>query len=626
MEAGFWSNVARGLFATIDSAIYSLISVIYKLIEELASVNIFNSGTIDELAGRVYTFIGIIMVFKVTFSLINYLVNPDSITDKNTGAGNVAKNVVITLFLIILTPYAFDFLYRAQNAILNDDIIPKVILGGNIGSGTDFTMDVEQCGSSAFTIEDRGNYVSMVAFRPFYRLNKDAKDFSTIKDGYCHEESVKALLKPELYKADDQSVGYGTYMIDYSFLLSTAAGIVILILLLTTSMEIALRAIKLGFLELIAPIPIISYIDPKSGKDGIFKKWFNEVIKTWANLFIRLAVIYFAIYIISLADAAVNNLSDQNLKMWALLFIVIGALMFAKQFPKLIEDIFGIKLDGLSLNPIKKFKEQALGGETLAKLPGKAASDLTARGMSAIGSVKNRKNAKAGFEKDMAAAKLKDRAALNQKLIELRNQKTNGIITADEWRTKALEAKKSSVENQNAVQQAYDKKFSNSHPIMAGIAANQRAGHQAFSMDPKSIKDIIKNASASAEKAAKMRTYTDNYKAMDRLQNVLTNWGDIKYKGGTADLIDSNIKELKDRLTSVTNALDSLRQAQGMFPAGTFAYNTSTGEIGLAQGITNPAASENIKQTKELEQTMKDLNSEIKKQTKILEQQKEINK
>ena len=357
MEAGFWSNVARGLFAVIDSAIYSLISVIYKLIEELASVNIFNSGTIDELAGRVYTFIGIIMVFKVTFSLINYLVNPDSITDKNTGAGNVAKNVVITLFLIILTPYAFDFLYRAQNAILNDDIIPKVILGGNIGSGTDFTMDVEQCGSSAFTIEDRGNYVSMVAFRPFYRLNKDAKDFSTIKDGYCHEESVKALLKPELYKADDQSVGYGTYMIDYSFLLSTAAGIVILILLLTTSMEIALRAIKLGFLELIAPIPIISYIDPKSGKDGIFKKWFNEVIKTWANLFIRLAVIYFAIYIISLADAAVNNLSDQNLKMWALLFIVIGALMFAKQFPKLIEDIFGIKLDGLSLHPIKTIEK-----------------------------------------------------------------------------------------------------------------------------------------------------------------------------------------------------------------------------------------------------------------------------
>lgn len=360
MEAGFWSNVARGLFAVIDSAIYSLISVIYKLVEELASVSIFNSGTIDELAGRVYTFIGIIMVFKVTFSLINYLVNPDSITDKNTGVGNIAKNVVITLFLIILTPYAFDFLYRAQNAILKDEIIPKIILGDNSEAGTSAAMD-ESCQPVNF--EFKGDYVAYVAFRPFYRLT-DRADSST-KDLYCNSTTVNNLLTPSLYKADDQSVGYGTYIIDYSFLLSTTSGIVILILLLTTSMEIALRAIKLGFLELIAPIPIISYIDPKSGKDGIFKKWFNEVIKTWANLFIRLAVIYFAIYIISLADAAVNNLSDQNLKMWALLFIVIGALMFAKQFPKLIEDIFGIKLDGLSLHPIKKISEQAAGGKTL---------------------------------------------------------------------------------------------------------------------------------------------------------------------------------------------------------------------------------------------------------------------
>ena len=145
--------------------------------------------------------------------------------------------------------------------------------------------------------------------------------------------------------------------------MSTAAGVVVFLLLLTACMDVALRTIKLGFLEIIAPIPIISYVDPKSGKDGMFKKWLDEVWKTWLSLFVRLAVIYFAIYIISLINNNVDSAMSNGL--WVTLFLLIGALIFAKQFPKLIENIFGIQFDELNLHPIKKVTEQAALGKTV---------------------------------------------------------------------------------------------------------------------------------------------------------------------------------------------------------------------------------------------------------------------
>lgn len=366
METGFWSNVARGLFATIDRALYGLDSILYEILNTIVNeVHLFSNEAIDTFAVRVYTFLGLIMVFKVTFSLINYLVNPDSISDKTNGAGNVAKNIVITLFLIVLTPYAFDFLYRAQSAIINDQLVAKVILGdvNTDKAGMKVRMS-PGCGNDVAQTSDMGEFIALMTLRPFYQMEEGSIE-DGVKTQYClggqDGEKIKNLLSSDIYKASKNKI----YSIDYSFLLSTVAGVVVLLMLLTACMEIALRAIKLGFLEIIAPIPILSYIDPKSGKDGIFKKWLKEVGKTWASLFVRLAAIYFAIYVISLIDEATENISNQNLGMWVSLFIVIGALMFAKQFPKLIEDIFGIKLDGLSLHPIKTISEQAAGGKTL---------------------------------------------------------------------------------------------------------------------------------------------------------------------------------------------------------------------------------------------------------------------
>ena len=64
--------------------------------------------------------------------------------------------------------------------------------------------------------------------------------------------------------------------------------------------------------------------------------------------------------------------------------------MFIKQFPKILEGL-GVKLDGdgkFSLNPIKKFKDEAFGGDKITKAASKGIKGIAggvAAGAAAMG-------------------------------------------------------------------------------------------------------------------------------------------------------------------------------------------------------------------------------------------------
>ena len=62
-------------------------------------------------------------------------------------------------------------------------------------------------------------------------------------------------------------------------------------------------------------------------------------------------------------DGFVSKQIDNEYNIWIYLFLLIGAFMFAKKVPQMIENIFGIKMSGdLSLNPFKNpFLAGALG-------------------------------------------------------------------------------------------------------------------------------------------------------------------------------------------------------------------------------------------------------------------------
>jgi hypothetical protein len=403
-------TLIKQFFFSLDQVVFNYISEIYDLLISIARTSILTQTDISAMAEKIYALLTVFMVFKVTLSLITYVVNPDDFADKSKGLSKLGTNIIISLSLLVLTPYIFNYAFELQTIILEDNSLAKLI------------FETEDSGSSQAFINSAGDEIAYTAMSAFFTPNlsitkfqncvdlenedgsfnancsgvkKNAEGTYEVDKGYNNGNTMAALtdnkgkfkekdlinyvagvenknlglmFRQDLAVATVKIDGEQEYIMEYKFVFSTVVGVVIILLLLTYCMDIALRSIKLSFLQLIAPIPILSYVDPKSGKDGLFKKWYDMCFKTYLSLFIRLLALYFAIYIIGRVGKMVDivdgsSVTDIKIK----IFVIIGALMFAKQLPKMLEGL-GIKLDGggkFTLNPLKKFEEGALGGKNI---------------------------------------------------------------------------------------------------------------------------------------------------------------------------------------------------------------------------------------------------------------------
>lgn len=431
-------SMLRAFCVSIDNIVYGMVSSVYDLILTIARTSILSQAQITEFANRIYELLAIFMVFKVTLSLITYVVNPDSFTDKGQGIGPLTRNIILSLALLVLTPYAFNMAYQLQTYILEGSTIPKLIFG------------IE--GSDRTPINSAGDTMTFVTMNAFVYPNTaipalsdcitlyDPDEKDTVVNKACsglkvennelveydrnkglmsltgdefdealvynyvagvNNQSFGLMFRESLINAktdvvlekSDSDEGTTAFVMEYKYIISTIVGVVMLLILVSFALDIALRSIKLAFYQLIAPVPIISFVDPKSGKDGMFKKWYKSCFSTYLSLFIRLFAIYFAVYLIDMVgnlnfyDSVTGEILDSKLLK---VFIIIGVLMFAKQLPKILED-FGLKMDGgFSLNPLKKVEEQALGGKRLTGALGAmtaAGADRMAR-MATAGSLK----------------------------------------------------------------------------------------------------------------------------------------------------------------------------------------------------------------------------------------------
>ena len=159
------------------------------------------------------------------------------------------------------------------------------------------------------------------------------------------------------------------YVIDYRMFISTAVGIVVIYLFILFCIDIAVRSVKLGFLEMISPVPILSYIDPKSGDKGMFKKWIEYCWKTYLSLFLRLFALYLGVYAITIMGGYTDFITGEVIQgNWLLnVFMIVGVLLFVRQLPKILDDALGLKVSGdgkFQLNPFKRLEE--IGGKPLA--------------------------------------------------------------------------------------------------------------------------------------------------------------------------------------------------------------------------------------------------------------------
>ena len=471
VDITMFSQLIRGFFATIDSAVYGFIAIVYNLIEDLANTSILSMTDMNEFASRIYALLGIFMLFKVSFSIISYIVSPDKISDNSTGMGGIIKNVLITLVLILIVPTCFTLLYEAQSAILSENIIPKLLLGTNSDANTidnevyvapacqEIEGDFENKQKDekyATSAKDNGNYIALMVFRNFYQLGDGSAEpgdsdyfnnkFLPVYCGFNEPKiSVSYLLQSQIYngpieKIEDTTfekilsgisdivdfiqpsayigksignwivtklgLGPSSYYIDYNYFISTIVGIFVIFILVSMAFDVAIRSVKLTFLQLISPIPIISYVDPKSGKDGMFKRWYTEVFKTWASLFIRLLALFFGVYLIKQLGQLyrIGNHKYLSSNFWIQLFMLLGVLMFCKELPKLLEQLIpGMKGAGsFKLNPLKRINEDSIGGKFITGgimgAGAMTASALGGAGANAIHSIRHGKNWKDSFK------------------------------------------------------------------------------------------------------------------------------------------------------------------------------------------------------------------------------------
>lgn len=340
----YFSSLVLQFLGWISSLIYGMVSLVTQGFFNLSYIQIFKSDVVEQITARLYVVLAVFMIFKLAFSLIQYLVSPDQVNDKQAGMGKMVSRTATAFIMLIGVPIIFtEFVFGPEGASPDHTYqaiiartIPRIILGSNVDT------------SNSDVGRSMGETMAATAFSAFVQpregCNAPSLTTATISD---IADATYARCSDVIDGGESSIFAY-----DYNWLFGLAVGLLMLVIMLFFTVDIAIRAIKLGILRIVAPIPIISYVDPKSAKDGAFNNWLKSLISTFLELFIKVAVIYIIIFIINELTSAGGGFFDNagldaGEQMYATVFIIIGMLLFAMQASAFIKNIFGIKDQGL---------------------------------------------------------------------------------------------------------------------------------------------------------------------------------------------------------------------------------------------------------------------------------------
>ena len=339
-------DAIRSLMITFCSLIYRLIVFCFDVFEKIGAANdILSTDIIVNITNKISLILGLFMIFRLTFAFIQYLINPDTMTDKNKGAGNLVTKMIVMVVLLGSTPYMFKLAFSLQNAINEDKIIPRIIMGYSPDESNNATM---------------GGMLAQSTFYTFFRINenvtcKDSDADLALVTTDAIEEDLKSadfsllstFVNQKCNLNDDSSKKDYIYELDAGGLGCLVIGVAVLYIVFIFTIQLAVRLFQLAYLQVIAPIPIMMYITPKG--DEKLKKWGSQCLTTFLDYFLRTAIIYFVLYLI---QEIISNFDSSSLssiwqtgnnvasKSYILGVLIIGLLAFAKKVPNLIKEIF----------------------------------------------------------------------------------------------------------------------------------------------------------------------------------------------------------------------------------------------------------------------------------------------
>ena len=410
---GMWENSEPGIlhdglrsFCTIfDGVATTLLGGIYKVFFLVANATIISGDVIKVFYSRIQLILGILMIFKLAMSILNIIINPDVVKDQKNGPGKMVTRIVAALFMLTLVipinipnatakslnAYIYDHgilfgvLYKAQDSILSENILAKLILGTSSNADAD-DMDVNN-------LSDIGNSMASTVLKVFIRINVNddtlpACDYAS-DDNPCSNTVCAAEVNESHYAEENvdpqvilshinDSCGRGSderYAFGYTPIIGALVMLIMALIITGFTIDIAVRAIKLAVLRLVAPVPIISYINPPKQGGGAFDNWTKSLISTYVDLFVRLAIVYFGLFMIQIIMNGGMDIFGSNVQGFtftsgvAFIFVILGILVFIRQAPQFIKDILGIKgkpMGNVGLSSLLGGTAMAIGGGGLA--------------------------------------------------------------------------------------------------------------------------------------------------------------------------------------------------------------------------------------------------------------------
>lgn len=402
-KPGIFLDAFRSFLTVFDMIAVTLLGAVYKIFFLVANATIISGDVIKVFYSRIQLILGILMIFKLAMSILNIIINPDIIKDQKQGPSKIVIRVVVALFMLTLVipiniPNAaehslnsyindhgilFGFLYKAQDSILSENILAKLILGTSSDSTSD-GMDVN-------SLSDIGKAMSSTVLKVFVRINvKDdtlppCEDSNTcdnticpaeVNDSHYAEENIDPEIILSHINDDCKNDDVGKrYAFAYTPLVGALIMIIMAIIIVGFTVDVAVRAIKLALLRLVAPVPIISYINPPKQGGGAFDNWTKSLISTYVDLFVRLAIVYFGLFMIQIIMNGGLDIFGSNVQGFtftsgvAFIFVILGILVFMKQAPQFIKDVLGIKgkpMGNVGLSSLLGGTAMAIGGGGLA--------------------------------------------------------------------------------------------------------------------------------------------------------------------------------------------------------------------------------------------------------------------
>lgn len=413
---GLFMKIIRTIFLALDGIIYAIISYCYEVFNFISEIRVFENEDMVNLANRIYILIGVVSLFLVAYTLLNAIINPDNATkDKNKSFSGIVKNITLAVIGIAIIPTIFDYAYEFQSRVLCNNVIQKFFLENNIAEDDD-------------TRNKMGAQMSLYLFKSFYYIKGNEDNVSLDEnDNSSWESEAQSIVSDndssynlsmafsdiELgNKSVSEALGDFDDSIDsgklgYLFLISTVAGIFCAYIMLGFVIDMGVRAVKLAYLQLIAPLPILTLVLPNQKK--VFDAWLKKTTSCFIEVFARIIAMSFAFYAIKyLRPWIFNDMSTVSCgktvgavtKLLAQAAFIVGVFAFLKQLPKLIKDLLpGLDSAGFKLGFGNAFAE-AGGFQMLGAAGGFASSavkNAAISGSRAFQNARQNYNQKPGF-------------------------------------------------------------------------------------------------------------------------------------------------------------------------------------------------------------------------------------